>query len=81
MKYHCLPYIMRFNKYEESPHRGMYINLARWCRCNQPNFLKKKSFHEFCTMKEHINGATYRYYDKFKTEYDGLDECFTMKWE
>ncbi len=22
MKYHCLPYIMRFNKYEESPYRG-----------------------------------------------------------
>jgi hypothetical protein len=79
MKYRCLPYIMRFNKYEESPHRGMYINLARWC--NQPNFLKKKSFHEFCTIKEHINGATYRYYDQFKKENDGLDEYFNMKWE
>lgn len=79
MKYHCLPYIMRFNKYEESPHRGMYINLARWC--NQPNFLKKKSFHDFCTMKEHISGATYRYYDQFKTEYCDLNEYFSMKWE
>ncbi|HHX68787.1 MAG TPA: hypothetical protein GX708_12140 [Gallicola sp.] len=78
MKYHCLPYIMRFNKYKESPHRGIYINLARWC--NQPNFFKKKSFHEFCTMKEHINGATYRYYNEFKKQYN-LQEYFNMKWE
>lgn len=24
-QYGCLPYIMRFNRYEESPHRGIYI--------------------------------------------------------
>jgi hypothetical protein len=79
IQYHCLPYIMRFNKYEESQYRGMYINLARWC--NQPNFLKKKSFYEFCTMKEHINGATNRYMKHFEDNCTKeLDEYFNMKW-
>lgn len=36
---------MRFNRYEESPYRGMYITLARWC--NQPSLFKKKSLREF----------------------------------
>lgn len=45
MRYQCLPYIMRFNRYEESPYRGMYITLARWC--NQPSLFKKKSLREF----------------------------------
>ena len=24
-KYHCIPYIMRFNRYIESPYQGVYI--------------------------------------------------------
>lgn len=39
------PYIMRFERYVESPWKGTYITLARWC--NQPAFFKKKSFREF----------------------------------
>lgn len=49
MEYKCLPYIMRFNRYEESPYRGIYITLARWC--NQPSLFTKKSFREFCNMR------------------------------
>ena len=45
MEYQCLPYIMRYKDYELSPHRGIYVNLARWC--NQPSFFKKQSFREF----------------------------------
>ena len=45
MQYHCLPYIMRFNRYTESPYKGIYITLAMWC--NQPNFFKKLSLREF----------------------------------
>ena len=37
--------LMRFERYVESPYRGMYITLARWC--NQPAFFKKKSLREF----------------------------------
>ena len=57
--YKCLPYIMRFNRYEESPYRGVYVTLARWC--NQPSFFKKKSFREFSQAKG--NDAAARYLD------------------
>lgn len=50
MKYQCIPYIMRFNRYEESPYRGSYINLAAWC--NQPNAFKKKSYREFVEYQQ-----------------------------
>lgn len=46
MKYHCLPYIMRYNRYVESPYKTTYISLASWC--NQPSIFKKKSYREFC---------------------------------
>ena len=50
MKYQCLPYIMRFERYNESPYRGTYINLAAWC--NQPNAFKKKSYREFVQYQQ-----------------------------
>ena len=53
MKYGCLPYIMRFEKYKESKYKGMYTELARWC--NQPNFFKKKSFRQFCEANRDYN--------------------------
>ena len=78
MRHHCLPYIMRFNRYEESKHRGIYIELARWC--NQPSFLKKKSFYEFCTMKENM-GSPYKYMMDFKEKYPEIAEkYYDMKW-
>lgn len=79
MKYKCIPYIMRFEKYKDSPYRGMYINLARWC--NQPSFYKKKSFREFCFMKEN-KGSTMRYYNEFRNKYPEIDkEYFDLKFE
>lgn len=79
MKYRCLPYIMRFEKYNNSPYRGMYINLARWC--NQPTYFKKKSFREFCFMKEN-KGSTMRYYEEFRRIYPEIDkEYFDLKFE
>ena len=48
MKYGCIPYIMRYEKYKECKHKGMYVQLARWC--NQPTFLKKKSFQLYVDM-------------------------------
>ncbi len=55
MKYHCLPYIMRYQNKNETPwkdseYRGMYIAVARWC--NQPSMFKKKSFREFCELDQ-----------------------------
>ena len=63
-KYGCLPYIMRFKDYEQSPFRGMYITVARWC--NQPSFFKKMSFREFCIA--HKEGSSpLRYMKEFET--------------
>lgn len=53
MQYGCLPYIMRYKDYEQSPYRGLYINIASWC--NQPSFFKKMSFEEFCKVRAMSN--------------------------
>ena len=63
MQYGCLSYIMRHVNYEDSPYRGIYINLARWC--NQPNFYKKKSFREFCEANGE-SSSTMRYMREFE---------------
>ena len=39
MKFGCLPYIMRFEKYKDSEFKDLYIQIARWC--NQPSFLRR----------------------------------------
>ena len=66
MKYRCLPYIMRYSRYEESPYRGLYITIARWC--NQPAFFKKKSLHEF-VIANGANSASYRYLSDFERDF------------
>lgn len=59
MKYGCLPYIMRYEKYKTSKFKGMYTQIARWC--NQPQFYKKMTFREFCERNQfyHPNKNTY----------------------
>jgi len=53
MKYGCLPYIMRYESYKNSPFKAIYTQLARWC--NQPQFFKKKSFRQFCEANQHYH--------------------------
>lgn len=50
IKYGCLPYIMRHEYYLNSPYKSLFIQIARWC--NMPQFLKKKSFREFCQANQ-----------------------------
>ena len=50
MKYKCLPFVMRFNRYVESPYKGAYISISNWC--NQPSFFKKKSLREFVQARQ-----------------------------
>ena len=79
MEYKCLPYIMRYNKYKESPLKGTYINLARWC--NQPNFFKKKSYREFC-LSHPENSATVKYMKELeKWCPDIAEKYFDLKYE
>lgn len=50
MEFGCLPYIMRFEKYNDSRFKTLYTQLARWC--NQPSFFKKMSFRQYCIRNE-----------------------------
>lgn len=81
IKYHCLPYIMRYKSDRATPYltsefRGIYITLARWC--NQPSLFKKKSFYEFCEMRS----DTIRYRDEFTAKYPEIAKrYFHIKWE
>jgi len=78
MGYGCVPYITRFNRCQESPHKGMYINLARWC--NQPSLFKKKSFREFCTANGE-DSACYKYMIDFELRYPSITTYFDLKYE
>ena len=78
MRQRCLPYVMRYQRYEESPYRGMYITLARWC--NQPAFFKKKSLREFvCCNGE--GSASYRYLSGFERAFPEADYFLDLKFE
>lgn len=78
MKHRCLPYVMRFNRYEESPYRGMYISIARWC--NQPSFFKKKSLREFAELNG-ANSACYRYLSDFEDKFPEVAYFYDLKFE
>ena len=69
MEYQCLPYIMRHEYYNSSPYKGMFITLARWC--NQPNFLKKKSFRQFCEANGPTSSAC-RYMSQFEHDHPDI---------
>lgn len=80
MRYGCLPYIMRYEAYKESKHRGLYVQIARWC--NQPQFYKKMSFREFCERNQyyHPNPNTicsaYRTMVEFEKEHKTIAEKY-----
>lgn len=77
MKYHCLPYIMRFNRYLESPYQGVYKTVGAWC--NQPSFFKKKSLREFGVISG-VASARNRYIVDFEKMYPEFKEYMNMKW-
>lgn len=77
-KYDCLPYLMRFKEYENSPYRGIYIALASWC--NQPNLFKKMTFGEYC-IKRGISEKVYFEYKDNPDKYlnDGYKKGSTWR--
>lgn len=77
MKYHCLPYIMRFNRYLESPYQGVYKTVAAWC--NQPSFFKKKSLREFGEANGSDSAAN-KYIVDFEEKYPEFKKYMDMKW-
>lgn len=77
LRYEALPYIMRFNRYTESPWANVYVQLARWC--NQPAQIKKRSFREFCGIRGGA-GIGYRSLVQAETDIPELTPYFDMKW-
>jgi len=85
MQFGCFPYIMRYEKYTESPYYGTYVNLASWC--NQPNLFYKKSYCEWCVEDnarkiKNVNdkSATIRYLDYFiNTMPDTANQYMNLK--
>lgn len=75
MRNRCMPYVMRFARYIESPYRGVYITAARWC--NQPSFYKKKTLREFATMPG--NTATNRYISEFERKFPDIGYFFDLR--
>lgn len=80
MKYRCLPYIMRYEKYKESPYRGIYVTLARWC--NQPSMIKKVSFRQYADVDLRCGQkSTQRYITEFEKDRPEIAaRYFDMKW-
>lgn len=76
MRHRCLPYVMRYARYAESPYRGMYITIARWC--NQPNFFKKKSLWDFAESNGR-NSACYRYVSDFVAQFPEAEQYLNLK--
>ena len=78
MKYKCTPYIMKFEKYEDSQYRGMYINIGRWC--NNLSLFKKMSFREWANFfPKHY--AAFNYFKDFEEEHpDIASEFFDIKY-
>ncbi len=76
MRYRCLPYVMRYARYSESPYRGMYITLARWC--NQPGVFKMKSLREFAESNGR-SSACYRYVADFVAQFPEAEEYMNIK--
>ena len=78
MKYRCLPYVMRFARYGESPFRGMYVTIARWA--NQPGVFKKKSLREYAEMNGR-QSACFRYLDEFERRFPEAAYFYDLKFE
>lgn len=78
MRNRCLPYVMRFARYAESPYRGVYVTVARWC--NQPSFFKKKSLREFAELNG-INSACYKYLRDFEKYFPTVARFYDIKYK
>ena len=75
MRNRCLPYVMRFERYEYSPYRGVYITIARWC--NQPSFFKKKTLREYAQMPG--NATALRYLTDFERLFPEAGRYFDIR--
>lgn len=77
-KYKCLPYIMRFEKYKESPYFRLYNTIAGWI--NQPSMVKKASLIEFGKISEKCGQISRtKYVRQFCDKYPEFEYYANMK--
>ena len=79
-KYRIKPYLMRYEKYLESPFSGIYKNLATYC--NAGGIFKVASFSEFChnqlakSKNKDRPCAEWRYYADFVRQYPYFEKQY-----
>lgn len=83
MEHGCIPYIMRYEKYNDSPYRGTYINLSSWC--NQPQFYHKMSYKEYCQANQDRTKSgvcsTFKYSKELENKYPEIsNEYYNIKY-
>lgn len=78
--YGCYPYIMRYEKYTESPYVGTYINVAQWC--NMPQVFNKMSYRDFVIQKDarYIKQSKCMQYYQKSMEIPGIEQYVNSKY-
>ena len=61
--YDCLAYVMRFNRYRESPYRRVYTVLASYA--NQPKFFFRMPFEEFAARRNYTEPMIHELHKKY----------------
>ena len=68
-EYNFKPYVMRYEKYKESPYYGTYVSVASWC--NQPNMFMNLSYKDFVEKQKYSDRtgkirSIFKYYEQTK---------------
>ena len=72
MKYKCLPYLMKFEKWNTNEFRFIFTLLSSWC--NQPSIFKKMSFRQYHSNNNHLI--------RFEKQYPEIaDKYFDLKFD
>ena len=77
-KYRCMPYIMRYQSKDEQPwkkskYKTLYSAVGSWC--NQPSFVKKQSFREFCLATQECIKTDGKICSRLQALMDFESEC------
>ena len=78
MRNRCIPYVMRYARYTESPYRGLYISITRWC--NQPAMFKKKTLREY-GMLNGMDSFCMRYIEEYEAAHPEMSRYIDMRYE
>ena len=78
MRNGCIPYVMRYARYQESPYQGLIISITRWC--NQPAMFKKKSLREY-GMLNGSDSSCMRYIAEYERGHPEMSRYLDMRYD